>query len=134
MSARFAFVYRKTGNAPWDSPMPDHSASALEAQHKDAWSTDTHEIDHPDHDSDTQTERGGRQEEDEYALLHSTDTDEGRHPGRPWGSEQRYDEDPAYHRGRYEDARGEVPNNALSPTGYDDYSRPGNFGYPPEHR
>ena len=93
LSIRFAMVFRKTGNAPWDAPMPSHE-SQLEAQNKDAWSADTHEIDHPDHDSDTHTERGGNQEEDEYALLNATETDEGRHSGRPvgWGGEGRYNE------------------------------------------
>jgi hypothetical protein len=35
-------------------------------------------------DGDAHTDRGGDQEEDEHTLLHSTETDEGRHPGRRW--------------------------------------------------
>lgn len=111
--------------------MPSHES--LEAQNKDAWSADTHEIDHPDNDSDHHTERGGNQEEDEYHLLHGTDTDEGRHPGQPvgWGGQQRYDEDTSY-RGQYDDPRQTVQDlhaSALSPGGYEDYRRSASAGY-----
>jgi hypothetical protein len=57
------------------------------------WDHDTHDIDNPfphdDHNhDDAGTERGGDQADDEYSLLNSTETDEGRHPGHevPWGS------------------------------------------------
>ncbi|KAK3077985.1 hypothetical protein LTS18_008743, partial [Coniosporium uncinatum] len=63
---------------------------------KDAWSTDTHEINDPfahdaDSDDGTCTVRRPSQDEDEHGLLHSTNTEYGRHPGRPlsWGSERR---------------------------------------------
>lgn len=38
-------------------------------------------------EADTHTERGGDQEEDEHTLLHSTETDDGRHPGRRWDAQ-----------------------------------------------
>ncbi|KAK3077991.1 hypothetical protein LTS18_008728, partial [Coniosporium uncinatum] len=63
---------------------------------KDAWSTDTHEINDPfahdaDSDDGTRTVRRPSQDEDEHGLLHSSNTEYGRHPGRPlsWGSERR---------------------------------------------
>jgi hypothetical protein len=96
---------------------------------------------------DSRTERGGRQEEDEYALLHGTETDDGRHPGRPvsWGSAgephgaayggRRYDDedeaDAGYQGRAHEQFAGQNyhPNaNALSPGGYDDFRR-GDYGY-----
>ena len=83
-----------------------------------AWST---EIDHhhDSEDEDRHTERGGRQEEDEYALLHSTETDEGRHPGRPlsW-SEDRFRESTARPYAAYD-----ANVDALSPGGYEEYRR-----------
>lgn len=83
-----------------------------------AWST---EIDHHNDsdDDDRHTERGGRQEEDEYALLHSTETDEGRHPGRPlnWG-EDRFRESTARPYAAYDSNV-----DTLSPGGYEEYRR-----------
>lgn len=66
-------------------------------------------------DDDRRTERGGGQEEDEYQLLHSTETDEGRHPGRPlsWGEDRYRDPQPPYA------SYGGGPD-ALSPGGYDE--------------
>lgn len=108
--------------------MNPHHASGETASAKDnAWST---EIDHPTRDSDDEdrhTEHGGNQQEDEYALLHSTETDEGRHPGRPlsWGLD-----------GRSSYAQPTAPYasddhvSALSPGGYEEYRRelPGHPG------
>jgi hypothetical protein len=84
------------------------------------WSTeiepvDNHRDSHDSFDDDSRTERGGNQEEDEYALLHSTETDEGRHPGRPlsWGEDRR--PVPPYA------SLNDEGVTALSPGGYDDY-------------
>ena len=82
-----------------------------------AWSTEIEPAHRDSHDSDDRrTEHGGNQQEDEYALLHSTETDEGRHPGRPlsWGEDQRR------HTGyaAYDDG-----HSALSPGGYEEYRR-----------
>jgi len=84
---------------PWLSPESKQAYAAtpggLETGRASAskdpiWDANTRELDgHNDEESDdgTRTERGGDQGQDEYALLHSTDTDEGRHPGNPvhWG-------------------------------------------------
>lgn len=101
---------------------PHHTTGdpSLSGAKDNTWST---EIDGPHRDSldndDARTERGGRQEEDEYALLNSTETDEGRHPGRPlsWG-ENRYEAeaDPVPPYAGYNDTA-----SALSPGGYEEY-------------
>jgi hypothetical protein len=102
-----------------------HHASGETAKDT-TWST---EIDQPHRNSDEEdrhTEHGGNQQEDEYALLHSTETDEGRHPGRPlsWGVD-----------GRNSYAAPAAPYanddhiSALSPGGYEEYRRqPGQPG------
>jgi hypothetical protein len=119
ISAYYLVKFRKDGVMPYASSRPNPHAmggdSSLESNPKDnTWSADTHDL--ADSDDETRTERGGNQEEDEYALLHSTDTDEGRHPGRPlsWG-EGVNEPLPEY---RYDNA------TALSPGGYEEYRRP----------
>jgi hypothetical protein len=97
--------------------MNPHHASG--ESHKDnAWSTEIEQQDSDD--EDRHTERGGNQEEDEYALLHSTETDEGRHPGRPlsWG-EDRFARGPPPVRPPY--AAYDDNTSALSPGGYEEY-------------
>jgi hypothetical protein len=82
-----------------------------------AWSTEIEPTGRDSHDSDDRrTEHGGNQQEDEYALLHSTETDEGRHPGRPlsWGEDGRRQTGYA----AYDDG-----HSALSPGGYEEYRR-----------
>lgn len=135
ISAYYLVKFRKTGEIPGLKTDPHQAAGGIEAQTKDAWSADTHEIDHPnDVEDETRTERGGNQEEDEYALLHSTDTDEGRHPGRPlsWG-EDRYGGQPAPPYGAYEEHH--MPS-AVSPGGYEEYRQSGaNYSFSGgEHR
>ncbi|KAF2490604.1 hypothetical protein BU16DRAFT_518034 [Lophium mytilinum] len=122
ISAYYVVKFRKDGVMPYASSKPSPHASggdsSLEHGVKDnTWSADTHELN--DSDDETRTERGGNQEEDEYALLHSTDTDEGRHPGRPlsWG-ENPHDPVPEY---RYDH---DEHTSALSPGGYEEYRRP----------
>ncbi|KAF1983423.1 hypothetical protein K402DRAFT_306669, partial [Aulographum hederae CBS 113979] len=97
------YMLRKRGDLPSEQhPKPFHNPTPSddpEAGAKGAWSSDTNEIDNPFHgegdaesDDGTRTERGGNQEEDEYALLNnSAETDDGRHPGRPvsWGNDPR---------------------------------------------
>lgn len=98
---------------PYESKDIDPHHAGGETHKDNAWST---EMDHhgDSDDEDRHTERGGRQEEDEYALLHSTETDDGRHPGRPlsWG-EDRFGRPPYP---GYDDN-----SNALSPGGYEEY-------------
>jgi len=84
-----------------------------------AWSTEIeppHRDSHDSNDDDRRTEHGGNQQEDEYALLHSTETDEGRHPGRPlsWGEDMRRQS--GY--GAYDDG-----HSAMSPGGYEEYRK-----------
>lgn len=82
-------------------------------------------------DGDAHTERGGDQEEDEYTLLHSTETDEGRHPGRRWDAQSglRPTVDTEYRGASYHTPSALSPSSyghGPSPvTGdYGDYSRP----------
>ncbi|OCK79680.1 hypothetical protein K432DRAFT_382870 [Lepidopterella palustris CBS 459.81] len=130
ISSYYLIKFRKDGVLPYISTKsynPSGGDHSLEANKDNAWSADTHDIDHlhrESDDDDTRTERGGNQEEDEYALLHSTDTDEGRHPGRPlsWGEDRRYSaQAPAPPYAEYEQHQ----TNALSPGGYEEYRRPG---------
>jgi len=77
--------YRRTGTLPGATPdMPD--PSSMEAQTKDAFSSNPHDADLDD-EVGLQPEPRGRREDDEYALLHASDADEGIHRGRPmdWG-------------------------------------------------
>ncbi|KAF2181695.1 hypothetical protein K469DRAFT_713298 [Zopfia rhizophila CBS 207.26] len=122
ISSYYLIKYRKDGVLPYESSAPNLHHVSGETAKDNAWST---EIDHPDSDEeDRHTERGGRQEEDEYALLHSTETDEGRHPGRPlsWGDD-RYNRDPVPPYAGNDDSA-----NALSPGGYEEYRREANGG------
>jgi hypothetical protein len=99
-----------------------------ESAKDNAWSTEI-ETAHPadDDDDDRHTDHGGNQHEDEYALLHSTETDEGRHPGRPlsWGEERSGFAKPVMPYADYTVAGGP---DALSPGGYEDYRREAGAG------
>ena len=57
--------------------------SSIQAQTKDAFSTAEPHDEYGPH-----VGRAGDAEDDEYALLHSTESRDGRHPGRPvsWGT------------------------------------------------
>lgn len=121
ISAYYLVKFRKDGVLPYESTKADSHHLGGESQKDNEWSADTHDIDH-EFDDDTRTERGGNQEEDEYALLHSTETEEGRHPGRPlsWG-EDRFSSDPAPPYAGYDDPH--TNTSALSPGGYEEYRR-----------
>ncbi|KAF2263864.1 hypothetical protein CC78DRAFT_261531 [Lojkania enalia] len=117
ISGYYLHKFRKEGALPYESDTPNPHHISGETQKDNAW--DTEIGNHDSDDEDRHTERGGNQEEDEYALLHSTETDEGRHPGRPlsWGDD-RYSGNPVPPYASYDDN-----TNALSPGGYDDYRR-----------
>ncbi|KAF2798377.1 hypothetical protein K505DRAFT_267742 [Melanomma pulvis-pyrius CBS 109.77] len=122
ISSYYMVKFRKDGVLPYESDKinPHHASGDNAAAKDNAWSTEieTHESD----DEDRHTEHGGNQQEDEYALLHSTETDEGRHPGRPlsWGAGNRdsYGRNPAAPYAGLDDHA-----NALSPGGYEEYRR-----------
>jgi hypothetical protein len=120
ISAYYFIQYRKNGVLPYLSEKINPHHASGETTKDTTWSA---EIDQPHRDSDEEdrrTEHGGNQQEDEYALLHSTETDEGRHPGRPlsWGVD-----------GRSSYATPHAPYasddhvSALSPGGYEEYRR-----------
>jgi hypothetical protein len=123
ISSYYLIKFRKDGVMPYESKMQNPHHAGGETQKDNAWSTEIegHESD----DDDRHTERGGNQEEDEYALLHSTETDEGRHPGRPlsWGDD-RFGRDSRPPYAAYDDNTA----SALSPGGYEEYR-----GAPPQH-
>ncbi|KAI1521045.1 MARVEL domain containing protein [Pyrenophora tritici-repentis] len=128
--------FYETGDSSYN---PAGGATDLNAKDT-TWSTEI-ETAHGRDSSDTlsddrRTEHGGNQHEDEYALLHSTDTDEGRHPGRPlsWGEERNASVYGAGSVGArsvppYADysveRRGSIAAgvDALSPGGYDEFRR-----------
>jgi hypothetical protein len=118
ISSYYLVKFRKEGKMPYEAEHMDPHHAFGETQKDNAWST---EIEHADSDDeDRHTERGGNQEEDEYALLQSIETDEGRHPGRPlsWG-EDRFGSDPV--RPTY--AAYDDGTSAVSPGGYEEYRK-----------
>lgn len=135
ISGYYANKYRKEGVMPYISAKQDPHHTSGDNSKDNAWSTDIG--DHHARDSDEEdrlTEHGGNQQEDEYALLHSTETDEGRHPGRPlsWGEDQRVGE--PYVAPIHGEEHVQMPYaaysddhaGALSPAGYEEYRRDAN--------
>lgn len=125
VSVYYFIKYKREGVLPYESKKPNPHYISGETSKDNAWST---EIETAHRDSteslDRHTEHGGNQQEDEYALLHSTETDEGRHPGRPlsWGD----DRDGGFARSTpsYADYRDtSVPHgtDVLSSGSYEDY-------------
>jgi hypothetical protein len=115
ISSYYMFKYLREGAMPYESQEMDPHYQSGESAKDNAWSTEIEQ----DDDDDRHTDRGGRQEEDEYALLNGTDTDQGRHPGRPlsWGEDRNaYGPGPGY--AEYRD-----PSDVLSPGGYEEYRR-----------
>jgi hypothetical protein len=118
VSAYYLIKFRKDGLLPYESkaPNPHHISGEAAKGDNAVWSTEIETGGRRSDDDDRRTEHGGNQQEDEYALLHSTETDEGRHPGRPlsWGEP---------HRGGYGDYRDSAGPDALSPGGYEELRR-----------
>ena len=111
--------FLREGVLPYESKEENPYYASGDNSKDNAWSTEieTHDSD----DDDRHTERGGNQEEDEYALLHSTETDQGRHPGRPlsWGEDRNgepYDRPTGY--ADYRDSTNAYGTDALGPGGY----------------
>ncbi|KAJ4302610.1 hypothetical protein N0V90_001499 [Kalmusia sp. IMI 367209] len=132
ISAYYANKFRKEGVLPYESAKQNSHHLTGENNKDNAWSTEIEHHDaHDSDDDDRRTERGGNQEEDEYALLHSTETDEGRHPGRPlsWGDDHRVGGS-GYAPAGHDSGHVQMPyaayddgNSALSPGGYEEYRR-----------
>lgn len=132
VSGYYFIKYKREGVLPYESTDPNPHHISGETSKDNAWSTEIETAPRDSSDSvDRHTEHGGNQQEDEYALLNSTETDEGRHPGRPlsWGE----DRNGAYNRpavmpyADYRDGRGDH-SDALSPGGYEDYRREAGAG------
>lgn len=142
VSGYYLHKYLREGVMPYQSSKENtHYASGDSAYNnpKDTtWSTEIETANGRDSSDslDRRTDRGGNQEEDEYALLHSTETDEGRHPGRPlsWGE----DRNGTYGGGgrttvppyaEYRDSGSIAAGvDALSPGGYEEYRREASAG------
>jgi hypothetical protein len=82
------------GQDPWlaaENKQPYAPATDMERGSTPAkdpiWDTNTQELDglEDDHDSYEEQQHNRRDPDDEYSRLHNTETDEGLHPGRPWG-------------------------------------------------
>ncbi|KAF1953156.1 hypothetical protein CC80DRAFT_494773 [Byssothecium circinans] len=121
ISGYYLAKFRKEGAMPYESVKPDqhHESGEAYKNSDNAWSTDLDNHHGHDDDEDRRTEHGGNQGDDEYALLHGTETEDGRHPGRPlsWGEDRH---------GRYAAYADDAPvdgASALSPVGYDEYRR-----------
>ncbi|KAF2093876.1 hypothetical protein NA57DRAFT_61094 [Rhizodiscina lignyota] len=138
ISVYFIIRWKKGEGLPWENakPVTYQEPSSIEAQTKDAWSSDVN--DHGDHESDdgAHTLRPEGQEEDEHQLLQSTETDDGRHPGQPWVTIPQ----PASYVGQVEHDYNYSAPTALSPAEYDQHNsydsfRPNNYAYPgPDHQ
>lgn len=124
VSAYYFIKYKREGVLPYQSKELNPHYTSGETSKDNAWSADIETMHRDSIDSlDRHTEHGGNQQEDEYALLHSTDTDEGRHPGRPlsWGDDRNDGfarPIPSYADYRDSSAPG---IDALSPGGYEEY-------------
>ncbi|KAI9807383.1 MAG: hypothetical protein M1833_000127 [Piccolia ochrophora] len=84
ISVYSAVYFRKNGALPGAvSDFP-----SVEAQTKDAFSSNQDEEDDGSYNRPSQRHRN--RQDDEYGLLHSNEGDQGQHPGRPvsWGHEQ----------------------------------------------
>ncbi|KAJ4308922.1 hypothetical protein N0V94_009158 [Neodidymelliopsis sp. IMI 364377] len=117
ISGYYLHKFLREGILPYESSDPNPHYASGDNGKDNAWSTEIEQQNDSD-DDDRHTERGGNQEEDEYALLHSTETDQGRHPGRPlsWGEDRNgdpYERPPTQGYADYRDA-----SDALSPGGY----------------
>ncbi|XPS99300.1 hypothetical protein M3J09_008479 [Ascochyta lentis] len=119
ISGYYMHKFLREGVLPYESQKENPYYASGDNSKDNAWSTEieTHDSD----DDDRHTERGGNQEEDEYALLHSTETDQGRHPGRPlsWGEDRNgdpYDRPTGY--ADYRESTNAYGSDALSPGGY----------------
>lgn len=105
ISIHGVMYYRRNGTLPGTTPDAS-DPSSIEAQTKDAFSSNPRDNEYDDDDG-THTERGGHRDDDEYALLHASNADEGRFDGRPmsWGREDpqgrgpHSDHDTSYHAG-----------------------------------
>jgi hypothetical protein len=115
VSGYYLHKYLREGALPYESKSVNPHYVSGDASKDNAWSA---EIETGRESEDRLTEHGGNQQEDEYALLHSTETDEGRHPGRPlsWGAKP------------YADYRESAGADALSPGGYEDFRREAGAG------
>jgi hypothetical protein len=113
VSGYYMHKFLKEGVLPYESKEVNPHYTSGDTGKDNAWSTEIEQND--DDDDDRHTERGGNQEEDEYALLHSTETDQGRHPGRPlsWGEDRNGYDRPGQGYADYRDGP-----DALSPGGY----------------
>lgn len=116
---------RRSKDPIWDPNYADPNVLPDEDEHVDEM--------HAEHG-------GGGQAVDEYALLHSTETDEGRHPGRRWDAPMGPPVDTGYH-GAAGGGNYRAPS-ALSPSshGYPtpggeyegDYQAPPRYTFSPE--
>ncbi|KAH8724755.1 hypothetical protein GQ44DRAFT_617465 [Phaeosphaeriaceae sp. PMI808] len=122
VSGYYLAKFMKEGVLPYESKEANPHHISGESAKDHAWSTEIETGHRASEEEDRRTEHGGNQQEDEYALLHSTDTDEGRHPGRPlsWGEERGGYAKPVPPYADYRESQGA---NALSPGGYEDYRR-----------
>jgi hypothetical protein len=139
ISVYFIVRWRKGEGLPWSNAQPKtyQEPSSIEAQTKDAWSSDVHDA--ADHDSDdgAHTLRPDAQD-DEHTLLHSTETEDGRHPGQlhTWGAIPQ----PTNFVGQVEHDYSYSSPSALSPPEYEapqsyDNFRRSNYSFSgPDHR
>jgi hypothetical protein len=129
VSGYYLHKFLREGVLPYQTKDPNPHHISGETAKDNAWSTEIESGHRDSDDDDRRTEHGGNQQEDEYALLHSTETDEGRHPGRPlsWGEERSGYGKPV---APYADYRESAGADALSPGGYEDYRREAGAGTP----
>ena len=125
-------------NDPWISSKSPYAAPGdVEADKDPIWSSETGDIGgrRRSNSSDRQTERGtGNKEEDEYELLHGTETEHGHHPGRPWdssyGAEPSHNILPDTDTGYHGASSAYTAPSALSPSSYSPQRQDGPVPFP----
>ncbi|KAF1851153.1 uncharacterized protein K460DRAFT_272682 [Cucurbitaria berberidis CBS 394.84] len=124
VSSYYLLKFLREGVLPYESSAPNPHHISGETSKDNAWSAEIEPGHRDSIDSvDRLTEHGGNQQEDEYALLNSTETDEGRHPGRPlsWGEDRTGYGRPMPSYADYRDGPRPGAGDALSPGGYEEY-------------
>ncbi|KAF2128501.1 hypothetical protein P153DRAFT_293347 [Dothidotthia symphoricarpi CBS 119687] len=134
VSGYYLRQFLREGSMPYQAAETDAHHISGDSAKDNAWSTEIepHRNEHDDDDDeeDRRTEHGGNQHEDEYALLHSTETEDGRHPGRPmsWGDDRAGFGRTVPPYADYRESGSGLGADALSPGGYEEYRSQAGLG------
>lgn len=136
ISIYFLLRWRKGDPLPWETAIPKtyQEPTSIDSHTKDAWSSDVHEPVDQGSDDGRTTPRADGYGDDDSMLLHGTETEDGRHPGKPWDplSNNHGYAAPMPEERTYQNPHHYAPPSVVSPSvyspqggGYDSY-QPGN--------